>query len=152
MRFKKRTRFLSMVMAVAMCLSLSATAFAVEDTTKVDNMVVVATDEANSLMVLANSQEIVDFGGKPLRGTHHAYVCPPKGATLKMSVNNAITSDTSEVKVETTKNGGWWPSNTTNVARGQGSKTYTLISSYNGETYDVKFTASNGYFVAILYW
>lgn len=155
MRFnKKDTRFLSMLMAVAICLSLSVTAFAAEAIPDEESTPVVVTDETGSPVPLAGAgnNQLVDFGGRPLRGTYHYYICPPKGATLKFVVNNAISSDTSSVKVETTKNGGWWPSNTTTIPKSQAAKTYTLISNCNGETYTVKFTADNGYFAGTLYW
>lgn len=152
---KKLTRFLSIIMAIAVCFSLSATAFAAEEMPDLDeeNMVVIGVDETGSVEVIdSTTDESIDFGGTPLRGTHNVYICPPSGSTLKLMISNSITSDTSSIKVETTKNGGWWPSNTTNVPRGQSTTTYTLIDSCNGETYTVKFSADNGYFVAFLYW
>ena len=151
MRFSKRgSRFLAMLLAIVMCFSMSSVAFAAETMVEGTGQENIMEDEA---AVQPRSQILVDYGGNSLRGTNNEYPCPPKGAKLRLVINNAIRpNDTSAIKVEVTKNGGWWPSKTITIPKAQGAANYTLIESCNGETYTVKFTADNGYFVANIVW
>ena len=87
----------------------------------------------------------------PVRGSAVYRITPSKGQVLKLQINNSINPDTSAITVKVTKNGGWWPSATITVPRGQGTTEYTLISNCNGEVYTVEFEADPGYFVGVLY-
>lgn len=93
----------------------------------------------------------VDHQKDPVRGSEVKRITPSKGQVLRLRIDNSINPDGSAVTVKVTKNGGWWPSKTITVPRGQGSTDYILISNCNGEVYTVEFEADPGYFVGILY-
>lgn len=147
MRFSKKVScFLATLMAIAMCFSLSISAFAAE---------IPSTEEVSATysdaQVYSSGQVTVNHKDNPVRGTATYRICPAKGAVLKLQINNNVNLDTSAVTVKVTKNGGWWPSKTITVPRGQGTTMYTLIENCNGEVYTVEFVADPGYFVGILY-
>lgn len=153
MRISKKVaiRFLSMIMALAMCFSLSATAFATEVPNLKEEQVIVLEDEADVSVTSSNPQILLEHGIKPVRGTQVYRICPAKGTALKLRIDNSFNPDSSAIKVKVTKNGGWWPSKTETIARGQAATTYTLIGSCNGEVYTVEFEADPGYFAGVLY-
>ena len=159
MRFnKKGTRLLSMLMAIAMCLVLSLNVFAAEVTSTEEGTAAITANGAVAPLYWhgPGNNQLIDYGGTPLTkgDPYTTYICPPKGATLKFVGNNAIRpNETSVIKIETTKQGGWWPSNTTTLPKGQGAKTDTLISNCDGKVYKVVFSAADkGYFAGTLYW
>lgn len=143
---KKASRLWTMLMAVAMCLSLSVPAFASEipSTEKVS---VISSDA----QVYSDKNVTINHRDVPVRGSATERITPSQGQVLKLQINNNVNPDTSEITVKVTKNGGWWPSKTITVPRGQGTTVYTLIDNCNGEVYTVEFEADPGYFVGVLY-
>lgn len=142
---KKVSRFWAMLMTIVMCFSLSISAFAAD---------IPSTDKVPadySSAQVYSGQVTVDHSKNPVRGSATYRICPAKGATLKLQINNNVNLDTSAITVKVTKNGGWWPSKTITVPRGQETTLYTLIDNCNGEVYTVEFVADPGYFVGILY-
>lgn len=144
MRLKKK--FLAIAMAIAICFSLSISAFAAEVPTTED----VSTPTAVAT-IQSNAQILINHVVDPVRGTAVYRICPDKGEVLKLRIDNSVNPDSSAIKVKVTKNGGWWPSKTITVPRGQASTLYTLISNCNGEVYTVEFEADPGYFGGVLY-
>ena len=143
---KKASRLGAMLMAVAMCLSLSVPAFAAESPST-EEVSVISSDA----QVYSAGNVQVDHQKDPVRGSEVKRITPSKGQVLRLRIDNSINPDGSAVTVKVTKNGGWWPSKTITVPRGQGSTDYILISNCNGEVYTVEFEADPGYFVGILY-
>lgn len=66
-------------------------------------------------------------------------VTPAKGTNLKIIINA-----TDVCKIEVTKNGGWWPSNTVTYQAVSESQTIDLINNCNGKPYTIKFTNNTG--------
>lgn len=143
---KKASRLGAMLMAVAMCLILSVPAFAAESPST-EEVSVISSDA----QVYSAGNVPVDHQKDPVRGSAVYRITPSKGQVLRLQINNSINPDTSAITVKVTKNGGWWPSTTITVPRGQGTTDYILISNCNGEVYTVEFEADPGYFVGILY-
>ena len=143
---KKASRLWTIFMAVAMCLSLSVPAFAAESPST-EEVSVISSDA----QVYSAGNVPVNHRDNPVRGSAVYRITPSKGQVLKLQINNSINPDTSAITVKVTKNGGWWPSATITVPRGQGTTEYTLISNCNGEVYTVEFEADPGYFVGVLY-
>lgn len=143
---KKASRLGAMLMAVAMCLSLSVSAFAAE-IPNTEEVSVISSDA----QVYSAGNVPVNHRDNPVRGSAVYRITPSKGQVLKLQINNSINPDTSAITVKVTKNGGWWPSATITVPRGQGTTEYTLIGNCNGEVYTVEFEADPGYFVGVLY-
>ena len=143
---KKASHLLIMLMVVAMCLSLSVSAFATEP---------ISTEavpvDYNDTQIYSVGSVSIDHKKNPVRGSAIYRICPYKGEVLKLLINNNINPDSSAITVKVTKNGGWWASKTITIPRGQDVTEYTLIDNCNGEVYTVEFIADPGYFVGILY-
>lgn len=74
-------------------------------------------------------------------------VTPAKGTNLRITIgclSSYYGAPMSNLKISTTKQGGWWPSNTTTITANGQTSTYTLIQNCNGETYTIKMEPNGG--------
>lgn len=144
-------RFMSIILALVLCFSLTATAFAqetpVQDLIEDDDviMTIVQVDPETGeeigqpTAITRGYAELLWVYGATWQGTIAYKVTPSSGHNLKLVMN----SQGQTVIVKTYKNGGWWASSTVNVTT-NGSATHHLISNCNGEPYTVKLESNGG--------
>lgn len=137
-----KKRITSLALTLLMILGISTTSFATEVSSHSTNedAVAMATMPNDTVMPL-NVTTLKECTGLVTQdGEVKFQVTPAKGTNLKL-VGGCTSSyqgaPMSAIKVTVTKNGGWWPSKTLNLAAGE-SGTYNLITNCNGEPYTIK--------------
>lgn len=131
-------------LCLCFCLSLSVISFptyACEVVAAEDTSVTMSVVDDNEIMPRVVT-ELWKTDGVYLVDSMSVRVTPQKGCNLKLVIN---ASDV--CKIEVTKNGGWWPSNTVTYQAGSGTVNIDLINNCNGEPYTVKFTNNSGVFI-----
>lgn len=141
-----KKRFISMIMALAMVMSpyvqASAAEVSADSSTEVSVDAGIEPQDVNYLRELRGMQI---YNGHP----ETIEVTPASGTNLKFVGH--VDGTQSGVKMEVTKNGGWWPSKTVTVYAGANQGVYDLINNCNGEKYTIKMTFT-GSFSPVAVW
>lgn len=142
----KKKSFISILMALALVMSPYMQASATEVST--DTTTIVSADleiQPRDVFTLKEIHGLAIYPNSPEEFT----VTPKKGSNLKFV--GYTYGESCGVKIEVTKNGGWWPSKTVTVYSGASQSIYDLINNCNGEPYTIKLTFTGSYHPAELW-